>query len=299
MKFKKSISLLTCIIISFALIASAYGIFSRDGQGKFEFKSLHGEIVQVYGKGLYKNESISMASQAIAQDIVTLGLGIPLLIAALLLARKGLLKGRLLLTGILGYFLYTYTSYSFLAMYNSLFLVYVVLMSASFFAFTLTMMSYDIQNINSYFSPKLPVKFIGGVLIFIAVAVALMWLKRIITPLTAGTLPEGLEHYTTLVIQALDLGFVLPAGILSAVLLIKRNDFGYLLASVIIIKDSALLIVITAMLIAQISTGIQVASAELVVFPILAMMIIYCMYLIMKNVIEPLYGCRENNLSKG
>lgn len=286
MKFKKSITVLTGIIIVLALISSSYGVFSSGGQGKIEFKSLHGEVVQVYGKGLYKNESVSMASQAIGQDIVTLCLGIPLLVAALVLARKGTLKGRLLLTGILGYFLYTYASYSFLAMYNSLFLIYVVLMSASFFAFTLTMMSYDIQNIGSYFSPKLPARFIGGVLIFIAVAVGLMWLKRIITPLTAGTVPEGLEHYTTLVIQALDLGFVLPVGILSGVLLIKRNAFGYLVSSVIIIKEAALLTVIVAMLITQRASGVQVGAAEFIIFPLFALLVIYCMFLILKNVKE-------------
>lgn len=287
MKFKKAVTLLTSVIIVLALIASAYGVFSSGGQGKFQFKSLHGETVQIYGKGLYKNESVSMASQAIAQDIVTLCLGIPLLIAALILSQKGTLKARLLLTGMLGYFLYTYISYSFLAMYNSLFIIYVVLMSSSFFAFTLAMMSFDMHNISSCFSSKLPARFIGGVLIFIAVAVGLMWLKRIMTPLSAGTVPDGLEHYTTLVIQALDLGFVLPAGILSGVLLIKRNAFGYLLSSVIIVKEAALLTVIVAMLIAQKSAGVQVGAAEFVVFPLFAFIVIYCLLLILKNVKEP------------
>jgi hypothetical protein len=286
MKFKKSVTLLTSIILAFALIASTYGVFSKGGQGKVEFKSLHGQVVQLYGKSLYKNESISMAAQAIAQDIVTLCLGIPLLIAALYLARKGLLKGKLLLAGVLGYFLYTYASYSFLAMYNSLFLVYVSLMSTSFFAFTLTMMSFDISKMNTSFNARLPVKFIGGVLIFVAVLVTLIWLARIGNPLAANTAPEGLEHYTTLVIQALDLGFVIPAAFLAGVLLIKRKPFGYLLSSVVIIKEAALLTVIIAMLIGQVSAGVKVGSLELILFPLFALLVIYCMYLIMKNVKE-------------
>lgn len=282
MKYKKSITVLTVIIITLALIATAYGIFSGGGQGSFEFKSLHGETVKLYGKGLYKNESVSMAAQAIAQDIVTLCLGIPLLLIALGLARKGLLKGRLLLAGMLGYFLYTYASYSFYAMYNSLFLIYVTLMSASFFAFTLTMMSFNIEKMNSSFSPKLPVKFIGGVLIFVAVLVALMWLKRIASP----NVPEGLEHYTTLIIQALDLGFIVPAGILAGILIIRRKVFGYLLSSVIVIKEAALLTVIIAMLISQMTAGVKIGVPELVMFPAFTLMVIYCMYLIMKNVKE-------------
>lgn len=286
MRFKKSVSLLTCMIITLALIASLYGVFSNVGQGKFEFKSLRGEVVQVYGKGLYKNESVSMAAQAIAQDTVTLCLGIPVLIAALFLARRGLLKGRLLLAGMLGYFLYTYASYTFYAMYNPLLLVYVVLMSASFFAFTLTMMSFNLEDIKSRFSPKLPVKFIGAVLIFIAAAVALMWLKRIGTPLANGTVPVELEHYTTLIIQALDLGFVVPAAILAGVLLIRKEAFGYLLCSVIIVKEAALLTVIIAMLISQAYAGVQVGVIEFVLFPLFAVVVLYCMFLIMKNVRE-------------
>lgn len=284
MKFKKSITLLTAIIIILALIASFYGVFSGGGQGSYEFKSLHGELVKIYGRGLYKNESISMASQAIAQDIVTLCLGVPILILALALARKGLLKGRLLLAGMLGYFLYTYASYSFYAMYNSLFLAYVALMSASFFAFTLTMMSFNIEQMNRSFNPKLPVKFIGGVLIFVAVLVALMWLKRILSPI--GAVPEGLEHYTTLIIQALDLGFIIPAAILGGILIIKRKAFGYLLSSVIIVKEAALLTVIIAMLISQKAAGVKIGVPELIMFPLFTLMVIYCMYLIMKNVKE-------------
>ena len=290
MKFKKSLSLLTGIIIALALIASAYGVFSSEGQDKYEFKSLHGDTVQVHGKGLYKNESVSMAAQAKAQDVVTLCIGIPLLIGALYLSRKELLKGKLLLAGMLGYILYTYASYSFYAMYNPLFLVYVLLMSASFFAFTLSMISFDLGNISSYFSPKLQVKFIGGVLIFVAAAVGLMWLKRIATPLLNGIVPTELEHYTTLIIQALDLGFVVPTAILSGVLLIKRKPFGYLLASVMIIKESTLLIVIIAMLISQIIAGVQIGFIEIVMFSLFTLMVIYCLVLIMKNIKEP---CKE------
>ncbi len=178
MKFRKTISLLTLCIIILSFIAASYGILSDNGNGQYEYKSIHGKTISIYGKGLYKNDSVSVASQAIAQDIVTIILGIPLLIISLYLSRKGLIKGRLLLTGTLGYFLYTYTSYSFLSMYNSLFLIYVMLMSLSFFAFTLAMMSFDIQDLSLYFDEKLPVKFLGCFLIFIAFSIGMMWLGR-------------------------------------------------------------------------------------------------------------------------
>ncbi|HEX7713527.1 MAG TPA: hypothetical protein VF531_05865, partial [Bacillota bacterium] len=237
-----------------------------------------------YGKGLYRNDSVSAASQAIAQDVVTLIVGIPLLILGLYLSGKGSLKGKLLLTGTLGYFLYTYTSYSFLAMYNPFFLIYVILMSASFFAFTLAMLSFDVGKLSADFGPKLPVKFIGGFSIFLGVIIALMWLGRIQPSLVSGVPPLGLEHYTTLIIQALDLGFIVPAALVAGVLVIRRKPFGYLLASVIIIKGITLLTAISAMLIGQIRAGIKVGPAETIIFPIFNVIAIYCLVLILKNV---------------
>ncbi|QUL99450.1 MAG: hypothetical protein IMF26_05260 [Candidatus Fermentithermobacillus carboniphilus] len=88
---------------------------------------------------------------------------------ALFTSRKGGLTGRLLLAGTLGYFLYTYASYACLAMYNEMFLVYVALFSTSFAAFTLTMMSFDLQRLAVCISNQLPVRFVGGFLILISV----------------------------------------------------------------------------------------------------------------------------------
>lgn len=97
----------------------------------------------MYGSGIYKNDSLSAAAQAIAQDGVTLVVGIPLLLVSLLLSLRGTIRGRLLLAGALGYFTYTYASYCFLAMYNDLFLVYVLLFSGSLFAFILVFRSVE------------------------------------------------------------------------------------------------------------------------------------------------------------
>lgn len=284
MKYKKAINILVIIIVVLSLAASVCGIFSAGGRGTYEIQSFRGETVLIYGKGLYCNDSVSAASQGIAQDIVTVVLGIPLLIISLCFARKGLLKGRLLLTGTLAYFLYTYVSYSFVWMYNPLFLVYVALMSTSFFAFLLTIMSIKIEELPSAFNKKLPVKFLGGFLIFMGTAIGLMWLGRILPSLINGTSPVGLEHYSTLPIQALDLGFIVPTAIMSGILLIKRKPFGYLLSSVITIKGITMLSAITAMIIGQLLAGVTVSLAEIIIFPLFNLIIIFCLFIIMKNV---------------
>jgi hypothetical protein len=286
MKYQKSISLLVLFIGLFSIAAASYAIFSNQGPGTYEYQSIFGETISIYGKGLYKHDSVSMAAQAIAQDYVTLLLGVPLLIFSLYLSRKGILKGHLLLTGTLGYFLYTYASYSFLSMYNPLFLIYVLLMSASFFAFTQAMMSFDVAKLPQLFHEKLPVKLIGGFLLFASFVFGLMWLGKVLRPLMSHTPVVGIDHYTTLVIQALDLGFVVPVGIMSGFLLIKRRPFGYLLGSVIIIKDLTLLTALSAMVFLQIQAGVNVSFIVVVLVLLLNIFVIYLMVLILKNVKE-------------
>jgi hypothetical protein len=286
LKYKKSITLLSLIIIIFSFVAAVYGILSSGGEGRHEFKSIHGDIIQIYGKGLYQNDSVSIVSQGIAQDFVSIFLCIPLLIVALILFRRGLLKGKLLLAGTLGYFLYTYTSYTFLWMYNSLFLAYVILMSASLFAFVLTMMSFDIEKLNLHFNEKLPINFLSSFLFLLGTIIGVMWLGMIFQPLLKGTIPAGLEHYTTLVIQAMDLGIIVPTSFLAGVLLRKRNPFGYLLTSVMIIKGLSMGTALTAMVIGQLLAGVELSLAIIVIFPVINLLMIYCLVLIMRNIKE-------------
>jgi len=146
---KKLISnILVLLIIVFSLIVSTYGFFSN--KMVYENKTIqtiNGEIITLYGKGLYFNDSVSMSAQARAQDVVTLVLGIPLLIVSLFLSNKNSLKGKLLLTGTLRYFLYTYASYSFVVTYNMFFLLYTILMSLSFFSFIVNITSPEFKNL--------------------------------------------------------------------------------------------------------------------------------------------------------
>lgn len=286
MKYKITISLLVTIVAILSIFSTSYAIFSNQGQGEYEYRSIYGESISIYGKGLYEHDSVSMAAQAIAQDYVTLFLGVPLLLLSFYLYRKGLLKGSLLLTGTLGYFLYTYTSYSFLSMYNQMFLIYVALMSASFFAFTLMMMSFEIKNLPMFFSNKMPVKFLGGFLLFVSFVFGMMWTGKLGFPLMNSTPPEDLQHYTTFVIQALDLGFVVPIGLISGILLIQRKPFGYLLAPVIIIKEITLLTAMTAMVFLQIKAGVEIGYLLVGSIIIFNLLVISCMILVLINIKE-------------
>src|SRR5215218_8233304 len=128
MKGRKAITTIALLIVVFSTITTTMGIFSNDGAGSYQYTSIRGKEVTIYGKGLYKDMSAEVAPQGIAQDYVTLFVGIPLLLVSLWLVRRGSERGRYLLAGILGYFLVTYLFYTVMGMYNKLFLIYVLLM---------------------------------------------------------------------------------------------------------------------------------------------------------------------------
>ncbi len=77
MKKTQIISQLSILIAVLACIASGAGIFWQGAGESFAFTSLHGETVTIYGHGLYRYDSLSYAAQAIAQDVVTMILGVP------------------------------------------------------------------------------------------------------------------------------------------------------------------------------------------------------------------------------
>lgn len=274
---KKIVMVLSVFIIILSAIAAMIGIFSNQIKEYADVTTSFGETIQLYNKGLYARDSISTASQAIAQDVVTLVVAIPLLIISLYLVKKKSKKGLFLLTGTVGYFLYTYTSYAFLVVFNALYLVYVVLMILSFYSFILCLMELNQFEIREMVSDSFPRKTLS--VFFFAVGIMLMgmWLGRILPALMNGSAPVGLEHYSTLGIQTLDLGWVVPASIVTAYLLRKENKWGYLLAIVFVIKMITMTAAVSAMIVFMQINGVAVSVMEKILFPVLLLISVYFM----------------------
>lgn len=282
MKYKKAISLLVYGISILAIIATTAGIFSKSGPGEYEHISIRGETVTIFGKGIYQDMSADVAIQGIAQDVVTLFIAIPFLLTALYFARKGSLKGRIMLSGSLLYFFLTYLFYLAMAMFNPLFLVYVLLLSASFFALILTLFSLYFENLSKYFHPRLPVKFLGGFLIFNAVVIGSLWLQVVLPPLFKEVIPIDLDHYTTLIVQGFDLALFLPISFISGIFLIKRAPIGYLLGPVYVVFLSLLMTALTGKITGMALVGVNVFPAIFII-PLINLTTILCIIIFFRN----------------
>jgi hypothetical protein len=298
MRYKETIAILTFLIVVFSGLATTLGIFSDDGTGPYQYKSIWGKEVTIYGKGLYKDMSAEVAPQGIAQDYVTLLLAIPLLLVALWLAHKGSQKGRFLLAGTLGYFLVTYLFYTVMGMYNQLFLVYVTLMGTSFYGFLLTLLSFEMNALEKQFKATTPYKITGGFLVFNAIAIGLLWLSVVVPPLLDGTIvPLQVEHYTTLIVQGLDLGILLPAAFICGLLWIKRTALGLLLTPTYFIFLSILMTALSAKVVAMALLGNNVIPVIFVI-PTFNLITILCTAAILKNIAESSATTNKTNYEK-
>lgn len=218
------------------------------------------------GKETYINDTVSVVAQMMGQDLITLVIGVPILLGSLYLIFQNSLRGRLIWMGTVFYFLYTYASMSFLASYNQLFLVYVALFGLSLYTFLGELVSLDINNIKESFAPGKINKITAAFLVIMGLMLALMWIKMILESLFTGNAPVALEIYTTLVIQALDLGVIVPASILTGYLLIKEKAWGYALAAIVLIKVSLLGTAIISMILFMAQNGVDVALGQVLFF---------------------------------
>lgn len=284
MKTFRIIVLLSVLIVLFAALAAITSIFSGETGGHYDFQSIRGQTVNIYGKGIYQHMSSDVAIQGIAQDVVTLFLAVPLLLLALYRARKRSLKSAFLLAGILNYFLVTYLFYMNMAMYNSLFLVYVMLAGLSFFAFLLAVMSIDSGNLPETFSKSAPVKFSGWFLMINAVSIAFLWLGIVVPPLLDGRIyPTEVQHYTTLNVQAFDLALFLPASFVSGWLLVKKNRYGFLFSMITLIFLNILMTALLAKIIAMALEGVNVIPVVFII-PVILIISLYCSVRMFKSI---------------
>jgi hypothetical protein len=289
MRYQKQLTWLIPLIFVLALFAASMGLFYQNPGLPYEFTSHRGETVMINGRGLYANDTVSMAAQQQGNDMVTLAVGLPLLAISTWLSFQGSLRNRLLMTGTLGFFLYTYMSMAMLTSYNSLFLVYVAVFTFSLYAFILSMLSFDVRSLPEHFKDNLPRGWISMLLIFVGGFLVVAWLGRILPPLLNGTTPV-LENTTTLVIQAMDLGLVAPLAILAAILLLRDNAWGYLLASIALIKGVTMGLAVSSMAINMALRGVPEELGIIVPFFAVTLLNVIMAAVLLRHVKSPTRG---------
>lgn len=238
----------------------------------------------LYLPGLYRDVPYN-AVQAQGQDLVSLMVGLPLLIISLLYTIRGSERALLVWLGTLMYILYTYLTYAFNSVFNEFFLVYVALVSLSFFTLVNALLLIDAKQLRLHFSEKTPVKTVSIYLLAVALLVFLGWMKQILPALLTGQLPESitLARTPSNPVFVLDLALLLPAFCLAAIWLWRRQPWGYILGGIFLVKALTLTLAILSMSWFMYQThiqGLDIVSTVIWIAIALASLVLTVFYLV-------------------
>jgi len=289
MKTSKALDYLIPLLVVLVLIVTCTGLFSTGGPGPNTVTSIHEKEVRLYGQGIYQFDSYFRAPIARGTDAVTLFLAVPLLILAFQKYRKGSLKGALLLTGILTYFVYNSASMALGVAYNNLFLAYVLYFSLSFFSFILAFFSINFDALPSRISPGFPHRAAAYLLFFAGLSV-FVWLSEILGPLFQGIYPPNLDNYTTEITYVLDLGLIPPACYITGFLLLKKRPYAYALSFMMLSLLAMIGLVVISQSVFQAIAGIYLTIGQYIgfagTFTVLGIIAVRILNLMQKRILE-------------
>jgi hypothetical protein len=201
------------------------------------------------------------------QDLVTL-LALPVLAVTLALSWRGSGRSTLILLGMLGYMTYTYAGAAVGYAFAALTLLYIALFSLSVFALGAAASGLDAAALAEGFDEATPRKGVAAFLVLIGLLLAALWLGQIGSFLVSGVLPAGVTaagggpYY----VYAFDLGLILPLTVLGAIWLWRRQAWGYVLASYILVKATTMGLALLAMNWFGRAAGVPVDPVELLGF---------------------------------
>lgn len=226
--------------------AAAAGVFARGDGALLSATSIRGEQFTYTTTGVYAYNAARVVAEGVGWDWFSLVVAAPALLAAAPRVARGSLRGRLFALGLLGYAFYQYLMYATTWALGPLFPLFIALYAASLAGIVWIVSTIPLAALASAFGERFPrrgMAILSGGMGLVLVA---MWASRIAAGL--GGEARVLEGQTTLVVQALDLGLMVPLCLWTAVTAWRARPIGYLLSAVLVVKGFAMASAIVAML---------------------------------------------------
>lgn len=256
---KKKKDILSIVIIALLIVISATGVLSLDFSKSYEITNQYGDMVKMYGNGIYAHDSYFAAPIFIGTDFMILFIFVPLFIYTYLRnIKESNNSTKLKLMSVYSVAFYYAASLSFGVTYNQYHLLYIGLFTCTLFGLFSIMRKIKSEELN-YDSKK-------GIKVFLilaGVALIVAWVPDIIQSVISNTAPPLIEVYTTSITNVLDMGIIGPLCLVCLHLLNKKDKLG------IIILASLLkaCIIVGIMMITQ--TIFQILSGFEVTLPVL------------------------------
>jgi hypothetical protein len=214
---------------------------------------------------LYPTEELLQS--AVPTDVANLGIGLPLLLVSLWLARQGRLAGLLLWPGALFYVFYTYTVTVLSMPLNWALLLHLALVTLS--AYTMAGLVYVIDGaaVRRQLSGMVHERLAGAILAVLGLAFGLLAVGGLVGALVSGT-PVARNELALHITDAV----CAPALVIGGGLLLRREALGYVVGLGLLFQTSMLFIgLIVLMLVQPWLTEDPLAVADVVVVALLGL----------------------------
>ena len=200
---------------SLSLIAACIGVFNQD----------------VYSKVI----RIDLLPGTIAQDTITILVGLVLLFLSLRTSEADV-KKQIVAISLLAYLFYGNGIYVIERVYNMLYLLYMAIMALSFWSIVYGLVNIKPDVLRKIKTSRWVRNLSAGCLFLTAALFYVLWIGQLMPLMRSG---EKIEFFYSIFV--LDMVFVLPAIIISGVLLLKKNELGLIFAPILFFKAFTLL----------------------------------------------------------
>ncbi len=247
-------------MVVLTLISALVGLFYSTGGSQFSVENIYGEIIELFGDGIYRYNSVLKASGNKGTDLVMLI--VALAFAFFTAKRRDGAKYRYVHVGLLTGLLYYSSSLVFGVTFNSLFLVYVLQFSVALFA--MMFLVHELLR-ESHLARALTGRSLKGTAIFLLIcgSSVLVWLEFILPALLTGEPLSTIEVYTTEPTFVLDLAIVLPVYVGCGIAMLRRQALGYELAPVLLTFITIIGFTVIGQNVVQSSMGVDIPLRQL------------------------------------
>lgn len=244
--------------------AAALGVFAR-GDGSFvTVSSARGETYEMATSGIYANNALQLVAEGVGWDVFTLLVAAPALLIAAVAMWRGSYRATLVVAGLFGYFAYLHLEYAVTWAFGPPFPLFVVLLAASVTGI-IGAGSLLAAERPGRFDDRFPRRAWALLSIGMSALLVVMWSGRIVAALGAPDAGQ-LHGHTTMTVQALDLGLVVPVAVVIAVVALRRRAAGEVAAAAFVVTFAAMSAAIMSMMISSwIVTGVP-AVEPIVIF---------------------------------
>jgi hypothetical protein len=207
---------LSGVIAALMVVASAVGLFVDD----------------LYRDGPWAREALR------GGDLTTLAVAAPVLLASMLVARRGSRAAQAVWLGALTYSVYNYAYYVFGTVFNDIFVLHIALFSLSIAALVLMVANIDIDAIAARFRDVRGARLIGGFLVMVGVVLGGLWLFLAIRFAVTGELMADLPADGIHLVFAIDTSLLVPALVIAGILLWRRTARGFVFGTVMAVMGA-------------------------------------------------------------